>query len=111
MNSIYARFYQRVATKEQWADLENNLPEATILGEGEFGIELDLTTGKFKFKIGTGNKKWSELPYNDALPDLFEPTYNKAGSTSQEDIIAYSLRCGNAEVIRQQMVNDPNYKE
>ena len=111
MNSIYARFYQRVATKEQWVDLEQALPEAAILGQGEFGIELDLTTGKFKFKIGTGNKKWSELPYNDSLPDLFEPTYNKMDSTSQEDIIAYSLRCGNATVIRRQMDNDSNHKE
>lgn len=56
----YAKLRPRRSTATEW-NLIN-----PVLMEGELGIEYPDTgigTGLCKFKLGDGNKKWSDLPY------------------------------------------------
>jgi hypothetical protein len=56
----YAKIRPRRSTKTEWNEIN------PVLMEGELGIEFPdsgVGSGPCRFKIGDGNKSWSELPY------------------------------------------------
>jgi hypothetical protein len=67
----YAKIRPRRGTKTEWNEID------PVLMEGELGIEFPdsgIGSGKCKFKIGDGTKKWSQLNYafDGSAADAFD---------------------------------------
>ena len=78
-----------------------------ILQEGEIGLEiLDDNSGKVKMKIGTGDKKWSQLPYFGGSESKFLEFNSKA------ELDAYSkadLNPGDIAIVKTLISGEDNY--
>ena len=78
-----------------------------VLQEGEVGLEiLDDNSGKVKMKIGTGDKKWSQLPYFGGSESKF------LEFNSKDELDAYSkanLNPGDIAIVKTLISGEDNY--
>ncbi len=98
--SLMTRLQNKSDTAQNWS-LSNPL-----LLEGEIGYESDTN----KFKIGTGNKEWNELPYfaNDSIIYGGEKTLDQINSDTSLCVKNMIYKISNGGAIKKYLYNNDN---